>query len=92
MIRRMRKCHSSPIKKRDHRALHACGRILRNLNLPAALDALEKPIGLPPSLLQKADEVRTENGPQRVAREIEDVGALAKRDIDILEDVRTPCC
>lgn len=66
-------------------------RTLRNLNLPAALDALEKPIGLPPSLLQKAEEVRSENGPQKVMKEIEDVGALAKRDADLLEDVRNFC-
>ncbi|KAJ3557381.1 hypothetical protein NM688_g1507 [Phlebia brevispora] len=29
---------------------------LRSLNLPAALEALERPVGLPPSLLKKADE------------------------------------
>ncbi len=40
--------------------------ILRSLNLPAALEALEKPIGLPPSLLKKAEEVRQEHGPAKV--------------------------
>ncbi|TFY67754.1 hypothetical protein EVG20_g3830 [Dentipellis fragilis] len=59
---------------------------IRALNLPASLDALEKPIGLPPSLLKKAEEVRLENGPLRIEKLIEDIQMLAQRDSQILSD------
>ncbi|TFY77999.1 hypothetical protein EWM64_g6012 [Hericium alpestre] len=61
---------------------------LRALNLPASLDALEKPIGLPPSLLKKAEEVRLEDGPRRIEKLIEDVQMLAQRDTNILNEAR----
>jgi len=57
-------------------------------NLPAALDALDKPIGLPPSLLKKAEEIRLENGPERVEQSLEDVQMLASRAMAILTEVR----
>lgn len=59
---------------------------LRNMNLPAALEALERPIGLPPSLLHKAEEVRIEDGPARIAASIEDVQQLAQQDLAILDE------
>ncbi|KAI0065090.1 BRO1-domain-containing protein [Artomyces pyxidatus] len=61
-------------------------RTLRSLNLPAALEALDKPVGLPPSLLSKAEEVRLDNGPQRIEKSIDDVQMLAKRAQQILDD------
>ncbi|KAI0049741.1 pH-response regulator [Auriscalpium vulgare] len=61
-------------------------RTLHELNLPTALEALDKPIGLPPSLLSKAEEVRLDNGPDRIERSIEDVRLLARRTADILTD------
>ncbi|KAK3069515.1 pH-response regulator protein palA/rim20, partial [Teratosphaeriaceae sp. CCFEE 6253] len=36
--------------------------LLSSLNLPGSLQALEKPLGLPPSLASHADEVRQANG------------------------------
>jgi programmed cell death 6-interacting protein len=57
------------------------------MNLPAALEALERPIGLPPSLLHKAEEVRLEDGPGRIAASIEDVQRLAQHDQTILDEV-----
>lgn len=66
-------------------------RTLQSLNLPAALEALEKPIGLPPSLLSKAQEVRIEDGPGRISIMIEDVETLAHRDMDILNEVIVTC-
>jgi programmed cell death 6-interacting protein len=57
------------------------------MHLPAALDALDKPIGLPPSLLRKAEEVRLEDGPHRIDVMFRDVQALAKSAKDILEQV-----
>ncbi|GBE87997.1 pH-response regulator protein palA/RIM20 [Sparassis crispa] len=59
---------------------------LEKLNLPAALEALERPIGLPPSLLKKAEEVRLEEGPERVEASVENVRKLAKRNMDILNE------
>jgi len=58
------------------------------MNLPAALEALERPIGLPPSLLQKAEEVRLGKGPERIAVSIDSVQRLAERDQAILNEVR----
>ncbi|CAA7266857.1 unnamed protein product [Cyclocybe aegerita] len=59
---------------------------LRKLNLPSSLDALERPIGLPPSLLRKAEEVRLEDGPAKIEASIEDVQRLAHQDLAILEE------
>ncbi|KAF8632279.1 hypothetical protein AX15_002017 [Amanita polypyramis BW_CC] len=59
---------------------------LRNLNLPASLEALERPIGLPPSLLRKAEEVRTEDGPAKIEASIDDVQKLAQRGLGLLDE------
>ena len=64
-----------------------CSRELQILKLPAALDALDKPIGLPPSLLKKAEEVRLENGPERAEKLLEDVQTLSRRAEAILTEV-----
>lgn len=39
---------------------------LSSLNLPGSLQALEKPLGLPPGLASHADEIRQANGVQRL--------------------------
>lgn len=70
-----------------YRGSSNCFRELQSVNLPAALDALDKPIGLPPSLLKKAEEVRSENGPERVEKSLEDVETLARRAMSILTEV-----
>lgn len=62
-------------------------RTLRTLNLPGSLEALEKPIGLPPSLLKKAEEVRSEKGPERIESSIEGVQRLAQQNMDTLNEV-----
>lgn len=59
-----------------------------SLNLPAALDALDRPIGLPPSLVKKAEEVRLESGPERIDTYIRDVQALAQHVSSLLDEVR----
>ncbi|TFK28100.1 pH-response regulator [Coprinopsis marcescibilis] len=59
---------------------------LRRLNLPASLEALERPIGLPPSLLHKAEEIRLENGPERIELSLATVETLAQRDRALLEE------
>ncbi len=65
-------------------------RALRKLNLPSSLDALERPVGLPPSLLRKAEEVRLEDGPSKIQASIEDVERLAHHNLAILEEVKYP--
>ena len=79
----MSKLISSP----NHTLSNVCDRALRKLNLPSALEALERPIGLPPSLLRKAEEVRLEDGPAKIEASIEDVQRLAHHDLAILEEV-----
>ncbi|EEB91188.1 hypothetical protein MPER_10491, partial [Moniliophthora perniciosa FA553] len=59
---------------------------LRELNLPASLEALERPIGLPPSLLKKAEEVRLENGPVKIEAAIKDLRRLARQNNKILDE------
>lgn len=59
---------------------------LRESNLPASLEALERPIGLPPSLLKRAEEVRTNNGPSKIEASIDDVQKLARRDLELLDE------
>ncbi|KAI6038820.1 BRO1-like domain-containing protein [Pisolithus marmoratus] len=61
-------------------------RLLHSLNLPASLEALERPIGLPPSLLKKAEEVRLEQGPERIEAYLDDVQRLARRAMAILDE------
>ncbi|KAI0766745.1 ALIX V-shaped domain binding to HIV-domain-containing protein [Irpex lacteus] len=61
--------------------------LLRSLNLPAALEAMEKPVGLPPSLLRKAEEVRSENGPARVQSSIDNVRKLAEINMGLLNEI-----
>ncbi|EMD34060.1 hypothetical protein CERSUDRAFT_117568 [Gelatoporia subvermispora B] len=57
---------------------------LGSLGLPAALDALDRPIGLPPSILKKAEEVRLENGVLRIESVISNVSTLAKHNMSVL--------
>ncbi|KAI0775185.1 BRO1-domain-containing protein [Trametes elegans] len=59
---------------------------LEALNLPAALDALDRPIGLPPSLIKKAEEVRLESGPERVETYIRDVQVIAQHVSSLLDE------
>jgi len=42
--------------------------------------------------LKKAEEVRLENGPQRIEKSLKDLGMLAKRDARILDDVSPTSC
>ncbi|KAI0649086.1 BRO1-domain-containing protein [Trametes meyenii] len=59
---------------------------LDSLNLPASLDALDRPVGLPPSLIKKAEEVKVEGGPDRIETYIRDVQALAKHVASLLDE------
>ncbi|KAF7339217.1 pH-response regulator protein palA/RIM20 [Mycena venus] len=56
---------------------------LRLLNLPSSLEALEHSAGLPPSLLQKAEQVRLQDGPAKIEATIAYLQRLA---MDILDN------
>nr|POE75749.1 ph-response regulator protein pala/rim20 [Quercus suber] len=49
---------------------------LSSMNLPGSLQALEKPLGLPPGLASHADEIRQANGVQRLKATIADTDKL----------------
>ncbi|KAJ7066925.1 BRO1-like domain-containing protein [Mycena amicta] len=59
---------------------------LRLHNLPSALEALERSSGLPPSLLQKAEQIRREEGPARIEAALADVERLARQDAAIIDE------
>lgn len=58
------------------------------MHLPASLDALSQPIGLPPSLLTKAEQVRQEDGPNRLKKMFKDVKMLSDQGHTLIESVR----
>ncbi|KAG6900688.1 hypothetical protein C0993_004999 [Termitomyces sp. T159_Od127] len=64
----------------------AADEALRILHLPSSLEALERPVGLPPSLLRKAEEIRHEDGPTKIEVSIEDVQRLSQQDQAILDE------
>jgi programmed cell death 6-interacting protein len=60
---------------------------LQSLNLPGSIQALERPAGLPPSLLKKAEEVESEGGVQRIQSLLTEVQRLSKSNSKLLSDV-----
>lgn len=54
--------------------------LLRSLSLPGSLQALDKPLGLPPGLVAHAEEVRQQGGVNRLHRSMEDVARLKEND------------
>lgn len=53
---------------------------LRSLNLPGSLQALEKPLGLPPSLTSHAEEIRQADALTRLQRSFSDTAKLKSSD------------
>lgn len=54
--------------------------LLQSLNLPGSLQALEKPLGLPPGLVSHAEEMRQQDGLTRLHRSLEDTAKLKTND------------
>jgi programmed cell death 6-interacting protein len=54
--------------------------VLSSLNLPGSLQALEKPLGLPPGLSAHAEEIRQQDGINRLLRSMEDTKKLMYTD------------
>ena len=59
---------------------------LSSMGLPGSLQALEKPLGLPPSLLQHAEEVRQADGVNKIQKSFGDIDRLRENDLATFED------
>ncbi|KAK4172330.1 putative pH-response regulator protein [Triangularia setosa] len=60
--------------------------ILSSLNLPGSLQALEKPLGLPGTLVQHAEEIRQADALNRLQRGFADVEKLCASDKAVFEE------
>lgn len=60
--------------------------LLQSLNLPGSLQALEKPLGLPPSLTSHAEEVRQQDGLHRPRRTMHETNKLKANDIAVYQE------
>lgn len=60
--------------------------VLASLNLPGALDALEQNIGLPSSILEKSNQVKTAGGARELEQLWETLQALATTDSTLLDE------
>ncbi|KAJ4294404.1 pH-response regulator protein palA/rim20 [Kalmusia sp. IMI 367209] len=61
---------------------------LRSLNLPGSLQALEKPLGIPPGLMTHAEEIRQQDGLNRLHRSMKDTKKLKENDLAIFREGR----
>lgn len=53
---------------------------MQSLNLPGSLQALEKPLGIPPTLVSHAEELRQQDGLNRLYRSLEDTAQVKNND------------
>ena len=60
--------------------------ILSSLNLPGSLQALEKPLGLPGTLVQHAEEIRQADALNRLQRGFADIEKLCSSDRAVFEE------
>ena len=60
--------------------------LLQSLNLPGSLQALEKPLGIPPSLVSKAEELRQQDGLHRLRKTVDDTAKVKANDLAIFEE------
>ncbi|GHJ85349.1 hypothetical protein NliqN6_1751 [Naganishia liquefaciens] len=60
---------------------------LQSLGLPGSITALDRPTGLPPALLQKAEEIQAQGGVAKVQALLQEVSRVARANNDTLEEV-----
>ncbi|KAL6901125.1 BRO1-like domain-containing protein [Trichoderma evansii] len=60
--------------------------LLSTIGLPGSLMALEKPLGLPPSLIQHAEEIRQSDAINKIQRSLIDIDKLRSNDWAIYEE------
>ena len=63
---------------------------LQSLNLPGSIQALDRPVGLPPSLLRKVEEVESGGGADRIRSLLSEVDRLSAANNKLLSDVSCP--
>lgn len=54
--------------------------ILSSLGLPGSLQAIEKPLGLPPALVSHAEEIKQQDGLERIYRSVQETERLRDSD------------
>ncbi|GJN94361.1 hypothetical protein Rhopal_007435-T1 [Rhodotorula paludigena] len=64
----------------------AAAKTLADLNLPAALEATQQPLGVPPTLLEKSTAVQAEGGLERLETMMQDVRRVAKVNQKMLQE------
>ena len=62
--------------------------LLQSMNLPGSLQALEKPLGLPPSLTSHAEEIRQQDGLHRLRRSLFETSKLKANDVSVYQEGR----
>ncbi|KAI9500151.1 pH-response regulator protein palA/rim20 [Coemansia spiralis] len=62
-----------------------CESVLNSLNLPNAIDAIQKPVGLPPNILVGADEIRSEGGYLGIKRLLDNAAAANAKAVSLLD-------
>ncbi|KAK7509497.1 BRO1-like domain-containing protein [Phyllosticta citriasiana] len=60
--------------------------VLKSLHLPGSLQALEKPLGLPPGLVSHAEEIRQQGGLDRIYRSIDETEGLKESDRAVYQE------
>lgn len=60
---------------------------LQSLNLPGSIQALEVPLGLPNSLIRKAEDLRQAGGTKKLRTLMQDALSVASTDRRVLEDI-----
>eukprot|EP01137_Pigoraptor_chileana_P016237 Opistho-2@5709 len=60
--------------------------ILASMNLPAAIEALEQPVGLPPQVLEKSKRIRNDGGIAAVMQKLDGVSSARSANLDILKE------
>ena len=60
--------------------------LLQSLSLPGALQVIEKPLGLPQTLVSHAEEIRQQDGISRLQRSMADTDKLKASDRDMYEE------
>lgn len=56
------------------------------MNLPGSLQALEKPLGLPLTLIAHAEEIRQQDGLHRLRRALREIATLRENDASIYKE------
>ncbi|CAE6515484.1 unnamed protein product [Rhizoctonia solani] len=74
------------VKQMDADVTSGRNRLLQRLNLPGSLDALDKPAGLPSSLLRRSEEIRSMGGTDALQALVDEVQTLGRSASGILEE------